>query len=146
MLISSILFVAGCGKKENKDEKMILETSVGIEYPVEIDSTELTAKVENKDSFVLYIYQETCTACASFNPYMNEFVYLYEAVVYKIEARANYTYLKDNVPNLKYTPTLVLYKDGEYYKKADPSTRRSVFSSENGLSEYIFTYFQIEEK
>lgn len=54
ILFASILLLAGCGSSNSKIE--------------DISFKELYNLVENKESFILEIYQDGCSHCAVFNP------------------------------------------------------------------------------
>ena len=95
-----VFFVVGCGKKE---------------YLKEIDYSEFSKKLDNKDSFILEIVQTGCQNCESFTP-------KYKSVLerYKIESYSiNITYMDAETKESfldKYgvdgTPTVLFFEKG----------------------------------
>ena len=101
VIIGVLLFlVTGCGEKEY--------------HEVTID--DLTKMVEAKESFVLVIGSETCSACESFKPTM-------ERIITKYNIRINYINVyplneEEKAKLLSYvyynsTPTTVYFEDGK---------------------------------
>ena len=102
IIMATLLFITtGCGKETTYHE-------------VKID--ELTKMVENKESFVLVIGSETCSACESYKPTM-------EKIISKYNIRINYINIyplsnEEKAKLLTYayyanTPTTVYFEKGE---------------------------------
>lgn len=128
LFICMILGVCGCSCNKNdliKVKKAAVPTvgeASGYLYPkhglltYQLDNTsEFDAKIENKDSFVLFIYRETCFGCDSLSPGMK--TYLEEnkgAVVYSlnlIEIGINHTLYKEH--NISGTPWILIIDEGD---------------------------------
>lgn len=136
-----VITLVGCNK-ESPDSKIVVEFNESAYTPVSLQASDLAAKQENKENFVLFIYRDGCTACENFRPYLEEVMYIFQVLIYSIEisSNENYTYLMENVKDLKYTPTIVIFNQGKQYKKADPVSRKSAFSSSDGFASYLFNY------
>ncbi|MBT2717481.1 thioredoxin family protein [Bacillus sp. ISL-57] len=71
-------------------------------------------KLENKDSFVMYVYSTSCPACQSFKPVLNEFIKENNSKVLALNTAVKEnndpTFFKEN--DLQHTPTLIIYKEG----------------------------------
>lgn len=65
---------------------------------IEISYDDLATKIENKDSFVLYVGRTTCSHCKDFKPILEKVVNEYDLDVYYIDL--------DNVSNAKYNAVL----------------------------------------
>lgn len=99
-----VLLISGCGSSSSK-------------YLEEISYKELLELVENKETFILEIYQDGCQHCAVFTP-------RYKKVLneYKVHSKAiNFTKITEKEYNEfceKYgkgigTPTVMFFVDGE---------------------------------
>lgn len=103
-ILTLVLLISGCGSNNDK-------------YLEEISYKELLELVENKESFILEIYQDGCSHCAVFTP-------RYKRVLneYKVHSKAiNFTKIGEDEYNEfceKYgkgirTPTVMFFVDGE---------------------------------
>ena len=59
ILCMAVLCLGGCGKSKYDAEKITMIGQQDLTAPVEITKHMLTTMVENKENFVLYIYQIT---------------------------------------------------------------------------------------
>ena len=77
---------------------------------------ELKEKIDNKDSFILVITQDSCSHCKAFVPTLNKIAKEYNLTFYDVSTtklnEEEKTYLK-NVANTSGTPTTVFIQDGE---------------------------------
>lgn len=102
-IIITLLFITGCSFS-NKEI-------------TEVNFDDYIQKIENKESFVLYIGSANCSHCSSFRPKLDKVVSKYALDIYyldisKIE-NEQYEKLKNKV-FLTGTPTIVFIKDGSY--------------------------------
>ena len=82
----------------------------------EIKLDELTKKIENKDSFVLVIGSETCSACEAFKPTMEQVIKKYNLTIYYINIYPLTTEEKAKLVSYIYytnTPTTIIFTNGE---------------------------------
>ena len=83
---------------------------------IDITYDELATKIENKDSFVLYVGSSKCSHCAEFEPNLEKVVVDYDLDVYYInmadlsESRYNAVLKKADTEG---TPTLVYLEKGK---------------------------------
>ena len=86
-----LLMVAGCGCKkddikDNGNKKASL--SVGDENSttfIDISLEELDKKVENDDTFILFVHSHDCIGCTMFKPILNKVIDDKNLIVYGIE-------------------------------------------------------------
>lgn len=103
LLGMAILLLSGCGN--NKSYK-------------EISYQDVLIKMENKETFVLYIGSSECSACEKFSPVLKRVIKEYQLDVQYIdmaklsEAEANKFATVINFGNS--TPKVYFVKDGEY--------------------------------
>lgn len=89
---------------------------------IDIDYTELMEKIDNKEDFILFIYQTGCSHCESFEPKLNEVIKKYNLEIYAINLKNLDDIQYEKVKNRTFvsgTPTTVYFKDG---KKEDKIT------------------------
>ena len=102
LLLISITVLAGCN---SKDKNMI-----------ELSLDEFMGKLANKESFVLYVLNDGCSACNSYMPTLESVIKEYNITIYHLdnsklsskEFAEFTTYL-----NISGTPTVAFIKNGE---------------------------------
>ena len=110
IVILVIVIVCLLGYKlitKNKQEKY--------DYIKNINISELKEKIDNKDSFILVITQDSCSHCKAFLPVINDVAKTYNITIYDISqtnlSDEDSTYLK-NIASISGTPTTVFIVDG----------------------------------
>lgn len=97
MIVISLFFTTGCNSKS---------------YLVEITYDEYKELLENKETFVLEVMKDGCSACKGFRPKLNKV-----AKQYKVEIKyLNYSKLtveQQESIEVSSTPTLIFYQEGE---------------------------------
>lgn len=95
---------------------LILLCGCSKNYITEISINDLTKKIENKESFILYIGSSKCSHCKDYRPKLNDVVGEYKLTVYYIDVSK----LKDKESNklskiVSYsgTPATAFIEDGE---------------------------------
>lgn len=103
-IIACTLFVvllSGCGNKITTYD--------------EINYTEYSGMIENKDTFILYIGSSNCSHCADFKPTLEKVIQEYQLDVKYIDisllSDKEYAVLQ-NKTKLQGTPTVVFVEDG----------------------------------
>lgn len=88
---------------------------------IEISYDELATKIENKDSFILYVGSSECSHCAEFRPTLESIIYKYNLEVYYINmAKLSASKRKAVLDKIdgEGTPTTVYLEKGK--TKANP--------------------------
>jgi hypothetical protein len=132
ILFMLLLVITGCSSQRN--DLILLTGRTGITETVEINRETLVLKLENKDDFILFLSNPTCSACNNFKPVINSWIADSEAVIYRIETRV------DDLIAYRYTPTLVIIKGGEVVAKQDPTTAEQVFARRADLEDFVTKY------
>lgn len=103
-LITTILFsllLTGCSKSKEL---------------ISVNYDELSKKIENKDSFVLYVGSSSCSHCADFKPILEKVINKYNLDVYYINmadlSDAKYNAVMKKVDG-QGTPTTVYIENGK---------------------------------
>lgn len=95
--------LCGCSKANN--DKII-----------ELTFSEFKEKVDNKESFALYIGNDNCSHCISYTPTLIEVLNEYNITIYKIDntklSDEEYTLFEKYI-NISGTPTIVFIENGE---------------------------------
>ena len=106
--------------------------------PVEIKYDEFQTKIENKETFVLFIWQTGCSHCESFEPTLEEVIKEKDILIYSINladlTEEEYAKL-ENKTFIKGTPTIVYVKDGSVQ-----STKLVGDKSKADLIEFLKNY------
>lgn len=87
---------------------------------IDITYDEYTKKLENKESFVLLLYQTGCSHCESFEPKINNIIKEFDLTIYSLNlanlSEKEYAIVK-NKTFINGTPTTVFIKDGSADEK-----------------------------
>ena len=86
----------------------------------DISYDEYNEKLENKDSFVVLLWQTGCSHCEEFEPVLNDVVNEYDLEVYGLNMANLEPDQAEKVKNKTFisgTPTLVYFKDGTNEEK-----------------------------
>lgn len=120
-------FGCSCNKDElikiKKGEPPTIEESSSYLYDdyelltYELDSTdEYDEKINNKDSFVLFVYTEGCFGCQKLSPAIKDYIDDNEgAVVYSMKTEtinSNYNHSLYKTENISGTPWVILVENG----------------------------------
>lgn len=147
-IIFSFLFalflVVGCSCKDNPgDEKASLSIgNVNATSYVELASAaELQAKVDNKDSFVLYVFQSGCDGCKLFKPIIEHVIDERNLIIYAIQWNKVKNF--KGLESVSGTPSLAVYNKGEVLTITDPDKNNSYFSTYDGFKTFLDEYTYI---
>lgn len=89
----------------------LLTTEKPLYQNISIDT--IQDKLDNNQSFVLFLYQKTCLGCKEIKPIINSYVRKTGNQIYALDINGidDKTYLIQNL-NISGTPTVIFYKDG----------------------------------
>lgn len=100
LILVPLLLICGCSKKTY----------------TEISYDDFKQKIDNKESFILFIGAESCAHCATYKPTLNSVINKYNVDVYYIDidklSSKESSYLNNAVP-FTGTPTTVFIKNGK---------------------------------
>ncbi|MDO4501017.1 MAG: thioredoxin family protein [Erysipelotrichaceae bacterium] len=100
-------------------------------------------ELENKrENFLLLVYLNGCSACASFKPVVEEFAKSEQLPIYSISLEL----IKTHIPEIKYTPSLVVFKEGQMLDYLDAKADEDIdfYRNAYNLSKWISEYFEID--
>ena len=101
--IICVLFITGCGNKKSTHIK-------------DISLKKLEEKLNNKESFVLYVGNEQCSHCVAYMPTLTKVLDKYNIDIYHLDnsklSEKEYTKFKEYI-NISGTPTIVFIENGE---------------------------------
>lgn len=153
MLVLMTFMFTGCkfdkdDKKDNNDEngevtpvdKISLNIGdMNASTYIIIDNLTLNKMISDKESFVLFVYQEGCKHCERFKPVLESAISERHLIVYAISYWSVETghEIRTAVTG---TPSMILYKEGVLDLVTDPGVNYDYFSSKNGLLEFFDTY------
>ena len=111
---------------------------------VDINAEKYNKLVDNKESFILYMYLDGCTTCAAFKPIATEFVLKNKITVYRIE----YKELAKTDLKIDYAPSFALIKKGKLKAYLDAESQKDVvyYKDVNKLQSWVEKYVDLEHK
>ena len=115
LMLISLLIITGCDNSVFKKYEVVNKSSEKHTTTIELTYDEYEAKIKNKDSFVLLMWQTGCSHCISFEPTLNKIISYYNLEIYSINLKnvSDYEYSKiENKTYITGTPTTVVFKDG----------------------------------
>ena len=147
------LLLISCSKKTNPiiydgefllSEKYYTEIDKGLKD--DIDYSLIKQALDNKESFVVFIYSNGCMTCASFKPILEDFLNQHNMQF----LASTFQLMKDNVTAIndyvKYTPGLVIFNNGDYVVDLDANEEEDTyaFKSLNGFTEWFSRFVIIK--
>ena len=158
MILLMMLTIVGCGR--NKDVKVKLDyekmPSITESSPYlyskysllskELESTEeYDEKIANKDSFVMFVYLNTCYGCNLLAPALKEYVNENNLVIYTL----SYSVISDNhnlyEEGINTTPYLVLIKEGKIEYKELVELPQNKSEHVNWVNEWMEKHIEWSE-
>ena len=111
---------------------------------VDINAEKYNKLVDNKESFILYMYLDGCTTCAAFKPIATEFVLKNKITVYRIE----YKELAKTDLKIDYAPSFALIKKGKLKAYLDAESQKDIvyYKDANKLQSWVEKYVDLEHK
>lgn len=143
VVILSLLILTGCNKQI---EKYYLSDEYYNEYNlIELDDVSFSELENSKDSFALLVYSTGCTACSSFESFVDSFLKDNNLTFYKM----NYNVMKTTDINnkVKYAPSVVLFKDGKIVEYLDANCNDDTvcYESKENFAEWFNKYVYVEK-
>lgn len=147
LVMISIMLITGCESKESSiyDQYRVVSENTDKVYTETIELTyeEYNQKIQNKDSFILLMWQDGCSHCQKFEPILNEVITEYNLEIYSmnISKITDEEYAKlQNKTFITGTPTTVTFKEGVTQSK------KLVGSKEpQEVIDYLVRYNYLEE-
>ena len=107
LVLFVLLSLTACNKKFSKGEV------------VTAYADEVLEKLENKESFIVYVGYDDCQSCKEFKPILNQLIENYDITIYYLPTDDNQT--EDQLNEIQYnsfyrmywTPTTYIVEDGE---------------------------------
>lgn len=148
IMLLSVMLITGCtntGSSILKNYKVSSNTKVSenLKEPIELSFEEYEQKINNKDSFVLLMWQTGCSHCEDFEPILNKVISYYHLEVYSINLAelSDEEYSKiSNKTFVTGTPTTVVFKDGVTQSKKLVGSK-----DEQSVIDFLVRYNYLEE-
>ncbi len=141
LIILLIAFVVLVVNLINKDKKFYLEDKYYEEAKInEISKNKLESLINDKESFVIFVYQPMCITSSGFNELLDEFTNKYNLTIYMI----SFSSIKDtNLEKyVKYYPSFVIFENGKVkdYLKADSDDDTACYENLPDFEDWFFSY------
>jgi predicted bacteriocin transport accessory protein len=114
--------ITGCGNKMYDNYKITKtgEKNTRVKTFTNLTYDEYSKKIENKDSFVILLWQTGCSHCEEFEPKLNKIISHYNLDIYGLNladlTQEQYAKVK-NKTFIQGTPTMVYIKEGRNSQK-----------------------------
>ncbi len=132
-ILPFIILLSSCGPMISKFE---IETQEGISEAVKISRDDYDQMINDKKSFILYIYLTTCGSCKKFSDnILNPIIADNSIVIYRIE-----TYFIKDIIDYVATPAISVIKDGELVNTINEFDNSKHFRNKKSFKKYIDRY------
>jgi hypothetical protein len=128
-------FLIGCGSQPS----MNINIDPSREGVTEITASELETLKASGVDFILYISSVTCSSCAEFRPFLDQFIRDSGFQVYKIETGDAFPQT-NSIIAYEFTPSLVLVSNGEVRDLIQSLDDPKPFSSVAELEKYLLKH------
>lgn len=110
----------------------------------EVDGNTLKELEDDSESFLVMVYTTGCFSCMDFEKVLTEFTKEYKLNIFRINIE-NIEKTKLN-NKIKYTPSLVIYKEGKVYKYLDADSDKDTkyYKSTDTLKEWLDKYIELK--
>ena len=134
-----IILLTGCTKEKIK----LNENYYNNPSFEEIDSKKLNELEDNSESFLVMVYTTGCFSCMDFEKVLTEFTKEYNLNILRINI--NDLENTEILDKIKYTPSLVIYKEGKVYKYLDADSDKDTkyYKNITNLKEWLDKYIAI---
>lgn len=81
---------------------------------IEINTSDMMSKIENRQTFTVYFYQQGCGSCVEVLNIINTYIQETGEVIYKIDLNnTDYQNYLANTLNIQTSPTVISFVDGK---------------------------------
>lgn len=105
---------------------------------------EFQEKLDNKESFIVFIHSITCQGCIAFTPILEEFMKNESIAIYRLTIGIFSTF--DDLYDYQGTPSLVFFKEGKKVAYSSPTSEDDGYLYKNveNLTKYISKKVKLE--
>lgn len=148
ILLLAVTLCLACNKKkeEVKIEPFDLPASFYEKSEItDIELDKLNELIDNKESFIVYVYLPGCSSCAAFKEVLEEFQKTNTLSFYATQIK----YAKETEigEKIKYAPSFVVFKEGKVYGYLDAESDKdkAFYESAAEFKNWITKYINIKE-
>jgi hypothetical protein len=131
------------------------DTSIASEassYTIDVSSDEISALIDSKASFIVYIGNDYCSSCTEFQPAFRDYILETGLLVYHYDNIDNdindYNQLVSRYPSIfsdnPFTPSLLFFKQGEMRTRQNGQTRMFDIATLRPIMESYATVVDIQ--
>lgn len=141
LLILVIILLTGCNNRQiSLEDKYYYNSEI-----VEIDKDGYSNLVNDKENFVMFIYQPMCITSNNFEKILNDFSNEYQITIYKMP----YSLVKDTplIDTIKYYPSFVIFKNGKVVIYLDANSNEDIkyYQDINEFTKWCSEYVVIDK-
>ena len=150
-LLLALTICVACKKEEPKPEPKIEPFELKEEFYKEskitdINLEELNKLIDDKESFIAYVYLPGCSSCAAFKEVLEEFQKENILSFYSVQIK----YAKETVigEKVKYAPSFVVFKEGKLvgYLDAESDKDKPYYENTSSFKEWLTQYIVLNKK
>jgi len=135
-LLFLFLILCGCGSQPGPVQ--LPAEDYGKAELKDLDYQSVLEKIASKNSFVLYIYSDTCGACMSFKPVLEEFIQERNVTIYAVAK----SLIEKGSPldkEVRLTPTVLIISGGKTVAQLDPNSgeHKDFFETSAGFASWF---------
>lgn len=140
---STLTKIHESGSEDDDSSEVVVDDSM-----INISSTvELNELIADKGTFALYVYLPGCSSCASFQPYVKQFIELNEIEMYSVNLREIFNDKNVVTEKISSSPSVFIFEDGELIAYLDPASNDDLeyYSSLEGLNKWFISHIDINK-
>lgn len=142
-LLIAPLLLSACGLSTTQTNERIWLSAEFYQNPSHIEITssdDYQSLVDEKKTYILYIYNPSCYACGLFYPHLQSFVTNEKIAIHQMTTSVLSNTNLGSVFN--YTPSLGIFEEGQFYALLDPTNAddEAAFTSTSALTSWIYRY------
>ena len=149
-LLLALTLCVACKKEEptpepEKIEPFTLKEEFYKESKItDINLEELKKLIDDKESFIAYVYLPGCSSCAAFKTVLDAFQEEYTLSFYSVQIK----YAKETVigEKIKYAPSFVVFKEGKLvgYLDAESDKDKDSYESVDNFKKWLTQYINLK--
>ena len=138
VMLFLVFVCASCSCKKEGDKASLQVGDMNATTYKDITMNRVKEMIADKDSFVLYVYMPDCSSCQRFKPILEKVIQERHLNVYALQA--NRIESGHELSDLRYTPSIAIYDEGNAIFMTDPIKNEEYFVDDKGVISLLDKY------